>query len=132
VIKKIFTHFFALAVGAIVTFSFTTVLQTAATESAPSDMTVVVYRVAEQLMEPKMITTNSKFKTSLNTADGKRIDFSIEKMHPQPLNTSIYQDVTVNGQSVKIDSNGTAIVGDIMVVLVDHSKYNMDPKLVTR
>ncbi|WP_193165569.1 hypothetical protein [Microbulbifer hainanensis] len=131
-IKKIITHFLALSVGIVVTVSFTVMPQFGGKEDAPADMTVVVYRVAEELMEPKTITTNSNFRTSLDTEKGKPIDLSIKKVDSQSSSTVSYQNVTVNGVSMNIDSNGTAVFDDIMVVLVDHSKYDPGTEVATR
>ncbi|WOX04938.1 hypothetical protein [Microbulbifer pacificus] len=125
-VKKIITHLLALSAGVAVTVSIMAMSKFGVKEGASADMTVVVYRVAEELMGPKMITTDSRFKASLDTAEGKRVELSIEGVNSRSSKTISYQNVTVNGTSVKIDSNGTALVDDIMVVLVDHSKYEVE------
>ncbi len=86
-------------------------------------MSIVVYKLAEELMEPTLIAKDAEFTADMDSKDGKRVAISLKKVESKVSNSVDYLDLTVNGESMKIDSNGTAVVGDILVVLVDHSKY---------
>ena len=85
---------------------------------------MLVYQLAEELMEPTLITTDAEFITSMDSKDGRRVAISLKKAEPKVSASADYFDLTINGESMKIDSNGTAVVGDILVVLVGHSKYS--------
>ena len=126
-LRKISTHLLALLLGAAVVYSLTAISQPSDKQSTSSDMSIVVYQLAEELMEPTLITTDAEFSAAMDSKDGQRVAISLKRVQPK-ISTSIdYLDLTVNGESMKIDSNGTAVVGDILVVLVDHSRYPENP-----
>ncbi|SNY43179.1 hypothetical protein SAMN06297280_0544 [Arsukibacterium tuosuense] len=122
-LKTVSTHLLALVVGAAVVYSLTAIAQPGEKKSASSDMSIGVYQIAEELMEPALITKDAEFITAIDSKDGKRVALSLKKAQPNVATSVDYLDLTVNGESIKIDSNGTAVVGDIMVVLVDHASY---------
>lgn len=122
-IKKISTHLLALVVGAALVYSLTAISQLNLKKSSSSDLSIVVYQLAEELMEPTQISTDAEFMTVMDSKHGKRVSIALKQAEPKVSASIDYFDLTVNGESIKIDSNGTAVVDDILVVLVDHSKY---------
>ncbi|WP_226704129.1 hypothetical protein [Microbulbifer elongatus] len=122
-IKKISTHLLALVVGAALVYSLTAISQPNLKKSSSFDLSIVVYQLAEELMEPTQISTDAEFMTVMDSKHGKRVSISLKQAEPKVSASIDYFDLTVNGESIKIDSNGTAVVDDILVVLVDHSKY---------
>ena len=131
-LKKVSTHLLSIMVGAAVVYLLTSISQSSDKKGTSSDMSIVVYQIAEELMEPTLITRDAEFITAMDSKDGKRVVISLKEAQPKASTSVNYLDLMVNGENIKIDSNGTAVVDDIMVVLVDHSRYSENSRPADR
>lgn len=121
--KAMITHLFAIAFGAAATFGLLQ-LQPNAAATPDSDVYVSVYEVSKTFVESVELEQSAANTLQVALSSGRKIEIDLKRKTPSPIQGIAHFDVSVDGETGTIDSNGTYVSGDVLISLVDTGRYS--------
>lgn len=126
--KGILTHLSAIVFGAVATFGFLQLAGEDVVPKAGQETYAYVYEISDVLAESVALNPNAANAMELALSSGRSIKVELNRFESAPAQAPrqdlAYFSVIVDGESGIIDSNGTLVIGNVLVGLVDLDLYH--------
>lgn len=126
--KRILSHLAAIAVGAVATYGLLQLGGEDNTSTAGQETFAYVYEVTDVLAESVALNPNASNSMELVLKSGRTIKVELNRLESAPAQAPrqdlAYFSVIVDGESGIIDSNGTLVIGDVLVGLANLKLYH--------
>lgn len=125
--KGILTHLSAIVFGALATFGAMQLGEEDRSSSGGQETYAYVYEVSNVLAESVELDSSASNSMELDLSNGQPVKIELNRLESAPEQTHrqdlAYFSVTIDGEGGVIDSNGTMVVGNVLVGLADIGFY---------
>lgn len=126
--KGILSHLSAVVFGAVATYGLLQVGEKEKVSIAGQETFAYVYEVSDVLAESVALNPNASNSMELVLSSGRSVKVELNRLESAPAQAPrqdlAYFSVIVDGESGIIDSNGTLVIGDVLVGLADLELYH--------
>ncbi|MDX1538728.1 hypothetical protein [Arsukibacterium sp.] len=126
--KGILSHLSAVVFGAVATYGLLQVGEKDKVSIAGQETFAYVYEVSDVLAESVALNPNASNSMELVLSSGRSVKVELNRLESAPAQAPrqdlAYFSVIVDGESGIIDSNGTLVIGDVLVGLADLELYH--------
>jgi hypothetical protein len=126
-IKGILTHLSATVLGAVATLGFLQFGGEEATPKAGQETYAYVYEVSDVLAESVALKPHVANSMEFVLGSGRSVKVELNRLESAPEQAPrqdlAYFSVIVDGEGGIIDSNGTMVIGNVLVGLTDFELY---------
>lgn len=126
--KGILTHLSAIAFGAVATFGLLQLGGEEEVSRAGQETYAYVYEVSDVLAESVALNPNAANSMELVLSSGRSVKVELNRLESAPAQAPrqdlAYFSVIVDGEGGIIDSNGTMVIGNVLVGLADLEIYH--------
>ncbi|KKO45090.1 hypothetical protein WG68_11670 [Arsukibacterium ikkense] len=126
--KGILTHLSAIAFGAVATFGLLQLGGKEKVSRTGQETYAHIYEVSKVLAELVALNPNDSNAMELVLSSGQAVKVELNRLEAAPAQATrqdlAYFSVIVDGEGGIIDSNGTMVIGNVLVGLVDAELYH--------
>lgn len=126
--KGILTHLSAIAFGAVATFGLLQLGGEEQVSRAGQETYAYVYEVSNVLAESVALNTNDVNSMELVLSSGRSVMIELNRLESIPAQATrqdlTYFSVIVDGEGGIIDANGTMVIDNVLIGLVDRELYH--------
>lgn len=122
--KKIILHSVVLMAGVFIGYALNYISDSSAKvkSAEPADISFYVYEIKSQLSEDFASFTGSAAR-QYQLSDGKAVDIKFQTSIDEKTQMPIVR-VYVDDESINIDRNGTAVIDNLLISLIDLDAYS--------